>query len=66
MTHDDRDVEFITLKREVDIYIANSKEDLFSGYVSCEMMAKSLLERFRAEFVEVSEDGENGAIVTRA
>lgn len=63
VSHDNRDIEFIKLKREVDLYIAEWEE---ISIRSCEMMAKDLLERFSAEFVEVSEDGENGARVERA
>lgn len=63
--HDDRDVEFILLKRRVDDYIAERK-DLFSGSKSCEMMARTLLLEFNAESVEVSEDGENGARVCKS
>jgi hypothetical protein len=65
--HDDRDVEFILLKRWLDGLIASfDKENLGS----CEMIAGVILEhlmdgrfRKRAYKVEVSEDRENGALV---
>lgn len=66
--HDDRDIEFILLKREL--------EQLFNAgvmqldYKSCEMVAVELIEYIQKEYpnrwtsVSVSEDHENGATVT--
>ena len=62
--HDDRDLEFILFKREL--------EQLYQGmlelnYKSCEMIARELLTYITTKYigrtviVEVSEDGENGA-----
>jgi len=64
VNHDDRDVEFILLKKKINKYIAEYPYK-FSGTVSCEMMARALMENFNASFVEVSEDGENGARLDR-
>ncbi len=62
--HDDREIEFFQLQREVATYCKTHFErDM--GELSCEMIAKQLLTEFDASFVEVSEDGENGAIVKR-
>ena len=62
--HDDRDVEFILLKRELEgLY---NKGTLQLDYKSCEMMADDLFEYIKKEYpdrdviIEVSEDGENG------
>ena len=62
--HDDRDVEFILLKRELEgLY---NKGTLQLDYKSCEMMADDLFEYIARKFpdrdviIEVSEDGENG------
>lgn len=62
--HDDRDVEFILLKRELEgLY---NEGTLQLDYKSCEMMADDLFEYIAKEFpdrdviIEVSEDGENG------
>lgn len=56
----DREVEFLTLKTQVDEHLAKYwKGQKFES--SCEMIAADLLQRFQASFVEVSEDGENGA-----
>jgi hypothetical protein len=76
--HDDRDVEFIMFKREIQSYVidkfgANYRDDSppfhyhceFGG-MSCEMIAKDLLEHFELESCSVLEDGENGAEVRRA
>jgi hypothetical protein len=68
VSHNERDVEFILFKREL--------ENLYSGgtmevdHKSCETLAEELIEYIvnaypnRAVEVEVSEDGENGAILT--
>lgn len=61
--HANRDIEFITLKREVTSYIREFMEGQVLG--SCEMIASRLMGQFDAVQVEVSEDGENGAIVYR-
>jgi len=61
--HDDRDIEFFQLKRDVERYIKEHYQGEYFGD-SCEMIAMKLLARFNADFVEVSEDGENGATVS--
>ena len=66
VNHDDRDVEFICFKRDVmnyltDKYSDNYKRTLEFGAMSCEMIARELLEYFDCERVSVFEDGENGA-----
>lgn len=65
--HDDRDVEFILLKRELEsLYSAGT---LQIDSMSCEMLAEQLcsylLEHYpnRIVQVEVSEDNENSGIV---
>lgn len=73
VSHDDRDVEFIMLKHQIDEYLVGkyAKTDLPTsrwvcdfGAMSCEMIARELLDRFGLSRCEVSEDGENGAIVS--
>jgi len=62
--HDDRDVEFILLKRELEGLYTQGTLQL--NYMSCEMMARELAKYIqecypnRALTIEVSEDGENG------
>jgi len=62
VNHDDRDVEFILFKREVQSWL-NSKFGTPSefGSMSCEAIGRLLLESFELESAIVSEDGENGA-----
>ena len=67
VNHNDRDIEFILFKREL--------ESLYQGtmnidYKSCEMLAEELIgyivKNYPNRYVEVgvSEDGENGAVLT--
>lgn len=63
--HNDRDIEFILFKRELEgLY---SDKTLQMDYKSCEMLAEDLIDYIgkaypgRKVWVEVSEDGENGA-----
>jgi len=64
--HDDRDIEFILFKRELEGLYTEGTLEL--DYKSCEMMADDLVEYIRDEYpgrnvkIEVSEDGENGAV----
>ena len=63
--HDDRDVEFILFKRELEALYTGGTLQL--DYKSCEMMADDLAEYIVSKYpgrgliIEVSEDGENGA-----
>lgn len=67
--HDDRDVEFIMLKNKIDKYLREQYFDptqqvCMFGDRSCEMIAQDLISTFSLIECEVSEDGENGSIVT--
>lgn len=64
--HDDRDVEFIMFKRELEgLY---DEKTLQLDYKSCEMIADDLAKYIQSTYpdrtliIEVSEDGENGAV----
>jgi len=65
--HNDRDIEFIQFKR----WLENLYKDgiLALDYKSCEMMADDLYQQIatrypdRAVWIEVAEDGENGALI---
>ena len=66
--HQDRDLEFIQFKRWLEgLY---SQDILELDNQSCEMIADSLMEKIQERYpnrciqIDVSEDGENGAIVT--
>ena len=67
VTHDDRDIEFIQFKRWLENLYGDGILNL--DYKSCEMMADDLYKEIAARYpnrsvwIEVSEDGENGAIV---
>jgi hypothetical protein len=68
--HDDRDIEFLVFKREILDYINKNYYDIVTGMcefdnMSCEMIARELLERFGCVYVEVWEDDENGARVEK-
>jgi hypothetical protein len=65
--HDDREIEFIQFKRWLEsLYSGNILE---LNYKSCEMIADDLLSQIIGRYagrdieIEVSEDGENGAIL---
>lgn len=67
--HDDRDIEFILFKRELQqLFIEDGQCDI--DHKSCEMLAKDVLEYLFVTYpgrnaqVSVSEDGENGAVVS--
>ena len=63
--HDDRDVEFILFKRELENLYSNDILQL--DYKSCEMMADDLASYIQLNYpnrdliISVSEDNENGA-----
>ena len=63
VTDTNREIEFFQLKRKVDAFILEEFEGHYFEF-SCEQMAETLLHKFNACFVEVSEDGENGAILS--
>ena len=62
--HDDRDVEFILLKRELESLYNTGTLQL--NHMSCEMLANELAVYIKERYpsrdirIEVSEDGENG------
>lgn len=64
VNHDDRDVEFIMLKHSIQLYLRTTYPGKTIGAKSCEMLARELIEEFGLSKCEVSEDNENGAIVT--
>lgn len=61
--HDDRDIEFIMLKHEIERYLKTQYPDGQLGAKSCEMLGRELMERFDLCQIDVSEDNENGAII---
>ena len=67
VVHNDRDIEFIQFKRWLENLYRDGTVQL--DYKSCEMMADDLYIQIaekhpaRAVWIEVSEDGENGALI---
>lgn len=68
VSHADRDVEIIMLKRNIQDYLhrryfTENANAHFLRNASCEMLAEELLMYFGLSYCEVLEDGENGAEV---
>ena len=67
--HNDRDVEFIQFKRWCELLYSGHGAVLSLDYKSCEMMADDLYIQIASRYpgrvvhIEVSEDGENGALI---
>jgi hypothetical protein len=67
--HNDRDVEFIQFKRWCESLYNGNNSVLALDYKSCEMIADDLYVQIAAKYpertvwIEVSEDGENGALI---
>ena len=67
VTHDDRDIEFIQIKRWLENLYSSGTLQL--DYKSCEMMSGDLYDSIsnkypgREVWIEVSEDGENGSFI---
>lgn len=57
---DDREVEFIGLGRRLNSFLFRIYP-VGSDVGSCEQIARTIAEEFGAKYVDVSEDGENGA-----
>tara|TARA_R100000426_G_C4761904_1_gene87478 strand:- start:132 stop:485 length:354 start_codon:yes stop_codon:yes gene_type:complete len=68
VNHDDRDIEFIMFKRDIEEYLRSKYYDKkyrshYFGAMSCEMLAREILDLFDCCYVSVYEDNENGAEV---
>ena len=67
--HNDRDVEFIQFKRWLKQLYSSTQNILSLNHKSCEMIADDLYLQIatkypdRAVWIEVAEDGENGALI---
>jgi hypothetical protein len=65
--HDDRDVEFILFKRELEELYSSGTMQM--DYQSCEMLAQDLAKYIQTKYpnrklmIDISEDGENGCLV---
>ena len=72
VTHDDRDIEFIMMKRHLEQFIPEAQAKLLDG-CSCEMLGEFFLDKGKEKWpavkygvADVSEDGENGAVVVKS
>ena len=63
VTHDDRDIEIIQLKRKMLRFFSAHKIPAELGDASCEMIAKAFIKAFNLCYCSVLEDNENGAEV---
>ena len=64
--HEDRQIEFITLKQMVENFCRDQWHNRDIGRTSCETIGVAILEAFQEiDTVTVSEDGENGATIWR-
>lgn len=64
VTHDDRQIEIFLQERAIEAYLKGQYGDEMQlGGMSCEMLAKQLIDVFHCESVEVLEDGRGGAYV---
>jgi hypothetical protein len=67
--HNDRDLEFIQFKRWCESLYSSDNSALSLDHKSCEMMADELYIQIASRYpgrvvhIEVSEDGENGALI---
>ena len=61
VNHTDRDIEFINLKNKINTYIRANFDQKDLGATSCETICKMLSLKFNLDYVQVLEDGENGA-----
>lgn len=62
VSHTNRDIEFIALKTQVLAAVQSMRHMTEVRRWSCEQWAAHLLNRFKLDRCEVSEDGENGAV----
>lgn len=65
ISHNDRDIEFIMLKHNIEEYLQRTYPNHELGSMSCEMLAEELIVVFNLSKCDVSEDNENGAILTK-
>ncbi len=61
VSHNDRDVEIIMLKRGMEEYVGNKFPAGDLNTMSCEDLAELFINAFELSSCEVLEDGENGA-----
>jgi hypothetical protein len=65
VSHNNRDIEFVALKWNIEKYFKDKFPDKQFGEMSCEDIAEYLCLEFELDSCTVMEDGENGAKVKR-
>lgn len=66
VNHNDRDIEFIMMKHQIQGFCDQMYAYKYIGRTSCEQIAEAILNQYpEVGGVTVSEDGENGASVWR-
>lgn len=60
VNHDDRDIEIIMFKDKILAWLDQTYNGNF-GTMSCEMIARALMNEFELNYCMVLEDNENGA-----
>jgi hypothetical protein len=65
VSHNDREIEFIKKKWQVDLFIKINYLDHYLENTSCEDIAETLMKTFKAVYVSVFEDDENGAEIIK-
>tara|TARA_R100000482_G_scaffold30232_2_gene9724 strand:- start:13270 stop:13590 length:321 start_codon:yes stop_codon:yes gene_type:complete len=60
VNHDDRDIEIIMFKNKILQWLDKTYKSNF-GTMSCEMIARVLMDQFKLNYCKVLEDNENGA-----
>ena len=64
VAHDDRQVEIFMKEREIEAFLVSKYgKEMQLGGMSCEMLAKQLVNNFGCVCCEVLEDDKGGAIV---
>jgi len=61
VSHNNRDIEFIDMKKKINLYIKEKYYEKNLGAKSCEGIAEEIFNRFNAQYVSIFEDNENGA-----
>ena len=60
--HDDREIEFIDFKKQLDHFLQTFYQEKDLDEKSCEMLCKEIFEKFSfLSYLRVMEDDENGA-----
>lgn len=64
VSDDDREIEIFMQERKIKTFLVGKfGEEMNLGYLSCEMLAKMLINEFKCVSCQVLEDGKGGAYV---